>query len=336
MCLNAVVGRMNMKKHLALLLSLLILVTGLCLETSAQVLVEVSTTWVAIDLSDSPRLAPGKSWTFRFHCAGCKGSSVPLEALGPGDGFSMFVGSTGGAVRLSVTECWDLENGDVGAKTLIPSRLISEPASISVPRPATAPAISIQLKNEGLSPVDARFTLFRTMKMPDMVALVKELIEDAIGPLQASHALPSFKILVRPCGFRNAFSNRDVVICTELVLDLVSNSFTEALLPILFHEVAHSLLFLWNLPGFDNEDMADEFAAVLLGNVNPESIDVYIKWLEARDSVREAVIQIAEGDRHTISIQRARNMKAALGKQDDLRRRWVNLLKPFRTKVVGR
>jgi hypothetical protein len=324
-----------MKKNLILSVCAIVVV-GLFSKASAQVSVKVSATLLAIDLSESPRLAPGHSWSYRFQCAGCKGSAVPLETLDPDDGFSMFVGSTGGAVHLSVTECWDAKNGDVGAKPLIPSRLITEATSINVPRPPTAPAISIQLKNEGRMPVDVRFTLFRRMNSPELAAAAKELIEDAIRPLQASHALPFFNIYVRPCGFRNAFSTRDVVICTELVSDLLGNGLGDALLPILFHELAHSLLFLWNLPGFDNEDLADEFAAVLLGNINPESIDAYIKWLEGHDSVREAVIQITEGDRHTISIQRARNMKAALAKQDDLRRRWVNLLKPFRRKVVGR
>lgn len=89
------------------------------------------------------------------------------------------------------------------------------------------------------------------------------------------------------------------------------------------------MLFLWDLPGYDNEDVADEFAAMSLAQVKPEFVDDYIKWLELNDSVTEAVIQLTQGDRHTLSVQRARNLRIALTKSDELSRRWSKLLSPF-------
>jgi len=88
------------------------------------------------------------------------------------------------------------------------------------------------------------------------------------------------------------------------------------------------LLKYWNLPGYDNEDLADEFALALLGSYR-ESITSFIGWLETHDSVQEALYQIAVGDRHSISIQRARNLKEGLEHLDEIVNRWDNILKPY-------
>ena len=141
--------------------------------------------------------------------------------------------------------------------------------------------------------------------------------------------MPKFSVQVSPCGTITAFSSPNITICTELIADLVEKKLTAALYPILLHEIAHSALQLWGLPGYDNEDVADEFAAVMLALVSPEYINASIRYLEEKDSIGEAVIQLVEGSRHSLSIQRARNMKNAMKNMNDLQKRWNNLLKPF-------
>jgi len=118
----------------------------------------------------------------------------------------------------------------------------------------------------------------------------------------------------------------------QLIAELSEKNLAGALYPILFHELAHSLLFLWDLPGYDNEDVADEFAAIFLSQLKTQYVDDYIRWLELNDSVSEAVVQLTQGDRHTLSVQRARNLRAALTKSDELRRRWSKFLSPFERK----
>jgi hypothetical protein len=86
------------------------------------------------------------------------------------------------------------------------------------------------------------------------------------------------------------------------------------------------------LPGYDNEDVADEFAAMFLAQSAPKAIDQCINWLESKDSVAEAVLQLMRGDRHAISIQRARNMKKAAERSSELKKRWNRLLSPYTRK----
>ena len=111
------------------------------------------------------------------------------------------------------------------------------------------------------------------------------------------------------------------------VADLSERDVSEALYPILLHELAHSILYLWELPGYDNEDMADEFAAMLLAKWSPEVLAAYVSWLEQQDSVSEAVAQLSSGgDRHSLSIQRARNIQKILSNPAPVMRRWDKLL----------
>lgn len=147
--------------------------------------------------------------------------------------------------------------------------------------------------------------------------------------MEVIYELPKFKVSVRPCGTANAFSGPDIVICTELIADLSSKDLSYAIIPILLHEVGHTLLNLWGLPGHNNEDIVDDFAAAFLAAQSPETLGDLIKWLDARDSKEEAVLQLVQGGRHTISIQRARNLRETLKHPEEVMRRWARLLAPY-------
>lgn len=67
----------------------------------------------------------------------------------------------------------------------------------------------------------------------------------------------------------------------------------------------------------------------MLALVSPRYVDAYVKYFEQKDSVSEAALQLVAGSRHTTSIQRARNMKAAMKNMSELHKRWNNLLKRF-------
>lgn len=158
---------------------------------------------------------------------------------------------------------------------------------------------------------------------------VKNYLSELPILISKVYYVPEFKIVMKPCGKRNAFSNPDITICTELFAYLDDKGIFVALQAVEAHEIAHSLLELWGLPGFDNEDTADEFSAFILGKYSPKSIEAYIKFMESNDSVSEAINLLTHGARHTISIQRARNMKANLKNLPELSRRWGKLLLPF-------
>jgi len=86
--------------------------------------------------------------------------------------------------------------------------------------------------------------------------------------LKSGFKFPDFNIHVQPCGQVNAFSESyttgDIHVCTEL-LDHVTKSNNPGVLTfILMHELGHTLLGLWKLPGNNDEDIADEFATYIM------------------------------------------------------------------------
>lgn len=282
-----------------------------------QVTVEVSRIHSAVHYANIVRLAPGQT------------EIVELLPTPNQDQYKAIVQVPQGTLRLVAIDGRDIEADNPNPHFLI-DRSVSGSERIDLPRLPSSKGVAAVLANVTNSYVDAQITVFRVgERTPQVVSNIKKWIEIPINALNLIYNLPSFKVSLRPCGFSSAYSDPNIVICTELLADLTEKNLADALMPILLHELAHSLLYLWGLPGYDNEDVADEFAAVFLASHSPELINVYIKWLERNDSITEAVVQLINGDRHTISIQRARNMKAALTKPDELLRRWEKLLSPF-------
>ena len=140
---------------------------------------------------------------------------------------------------------------------------------------------------------------------------------------------PDFNIYVRMCGFPNAFSSPDITMCQELENSLDSKSAGEAISFVFLHESAHSLLNLWDYPLYDNEDVADELATVLLliGDQKDKALQA-AKWWEEKSSENHATAKHWMDDRHTVSSQRARNIVNRINNEDELERRWLTLLIP--------
>lgn len=215
--------------------------------------------------------------------------------------------------------------------TFLMNNFLTGSSILSLPQMPSKEGIGVVLLNDSQTSVNLSLVVFRIgIRSKAVVTRLKRVIEVPIQILDKFYKLPKFKVAVLPCGTVNAFSSPDITICSELISDLVEKDLGDALYPILLHEIAHSLLNLWNLPGYDNEDIADEFSAAILARVAPDHIKAFIKYLETEDSTTEAITQLTEGSRHTISIQRARNMKTALIKIGQIEKRWDNLLKPYR------
>jgi hypothetical protein len=159
----------------------------------------------------------------------------------------------------------------------------------------------------------------------ETVARYRQLLDVPLKALDVDYVLPEINVSVKPCGASNASSTRTVVvICSELLAELRSRHQEEALPSIVLHEVAHTLLNVWGLPGYENEELADEFAA-LRQRRDPNGLAAFVQWLGEQDSTSEALEQLINGDRHPISIQRTRNIKAA-SENPQLLERWERLL----------
>jgi hypothetical protein len=161
----------------------------------------------------------------------------------------------------------------------------------------------------------------------ETVAEYRRLLDIPLKALDVDYVLPDINVSVKPCGASNASSARTaVVICSELLAELRSRHLEGALRSIVLHEVAHTLLNMWGLPGYENEELADEFAAVRQRR-DPEGLAAFVQWLSQQDSTSEALEQLINGDTHPISIQRTRNIKAA-SENPQLLERWERLLSP--------
>jgi hypothetical protein len=154
--------------------------------------------------------------------------------------------------------------------------------------------------------------------------------------LRQLFVFPDFRVSIRHCGFENAFSDPNITLCMELIEKLADQDLHDAVQFVLFHELGHTLLHLWGLPGWDNEDMADEFATVFLMLTDQDTTALAAaQWWASEASEEEVRAKLWIDDRHTLSPQRARNIIAWLNQRDDLLRRWQKLLIPnMQTEVL--
>lgn len=166
----------------------------------------------------------------------------------------------------------------------------------------------------------------------DDVQRLKSIFESVRAQMDRSFDRADFNIFVKPCGMSNAFSENssaDITMCTELIHDLAQRRDPGSLIAVLLHEYGHSLLNKWGEPGASEEDMADQFATVMLlrgGDNGRRMLQSWIGfWLE-KDSRQEAEIQLSRNMTHTLSIQRARNIQRYLNTPEDLTRRWNKVL----------
>ena len=290
--------------------------------TFGQVTVEVSPIFSSISYSGSVKLGPDDEEMFEL-------PHPPLK-----DRYLVLYKVRAGNVENIVIDKKDVALNNPSPVFLARKSLVGS-STHALPLSPTNKGTVVVFFNETRRPADFSYTVFRVGSRDSVVVRqLKKVLEIPLHALDTFYTLPKFKVAVVPCGTVNAFSSPDITICSELIADLYEKDLSDALYPILLHEVAHTLLNLWDLPGYDNEDVADQFAAAILSKVEPKHIEAFIKYLETADSTTEAIVQLTEGSRHTISIQRARNMKTAIQRIADVERRWENLLKPYRRAIT--
>ena len=298
-------------------LGTVILAKLLALTLSAQVSVEVSPKYSAISYSNSLSLASDEKEIFEL-------PGPPMK-----DTYQLIYSVNPGVLNIVVFDRINFINQNPDPVFLV-NKSITGTSLLPLPIGSSKEGLVISLINDSSQTTGLDYTVFRIgNRSPNVVLQLKNVVEAPILAMNEFYRLPKFKLVVIPCGSVNAYSSPDIVICSELIADLYEKDLTGALYPIIYHEMAHTLLNLWNLPGFDNEDIADEFAAAMLARAFPNRIKDFITYLENKDSTTEAIIQLTKGSRHTLSIQRARNMRVAIGKISQIEKRWETLLKPF-------
>jgi hypothetical protein len=164
------------------------------------------------------------------------------------------------------------------------------------------------------------------------VTMLRAELEKIHSRITATFKDSDFDLSLKSCGQQNAFSEKrtaSITICQEMFADLAAKKNVGAMAGVMLHEYGHSLLNRWGEPGASEEDMADQFAAAMLlkgGDDGRQLLVQWIKFWEQHDSVAEANYVLKNGDTHSLSIQRARNLNQILIYPEDFIRRWNKML----------
>ncbi len=194
--------------------------------------------------------------------------------------------------------------------------------------------------------VDNTISAMATKKANLMVTATKQLSQDEVrqyrgmfnsfmNEVETTFITPKFNLNFQPCGQSNAFSASQgghITMCSELFYELASQNLVGAIGGVMFHELGHTLLNLWELPGWNNEETADEFALYMFyrDGVQERALD-WITWLSTQNSAQQAIVMLEYGDKHPLSIQRIRNAKAILNNPGPFMERWNHLIYPHMT-----
>ncbi|MDX8403999.1 MAG: DUF4344 domain-containing metallopeptidase [Mariprofundaceae bacterium] len=167
------------------------------------------------------------------------------------------------------------------------------------------------------------------------VEAFKSMLGGLSQNIQDTFVVQDFNWSLKSCGQSNAFSEQKgghITFCSELFFELINKRMEGAIGGIIFHELGHTLLNLWGLPGWKIEETADEFALYLYYREGKQELAMdWISWLDGHDSAAQARNILQHGDTHPISVQRIRNAKSILKNPGEFMARWNRLVYPHMT-----
>jgi hypothetical protein len=164
---------------------------------------------------------------------------------------------------------------------------------------------------------------------------------DIIGTeLNKLFVFDTFEIRAEMCGRNTAFSSEEgIVLCMEFVKKIQASmgsekKTTNVLLFVIFHEIGHNLLLQWGYPFHDNEEIADEFATMLMIMLGQtERLNAITEYFVSNPSASEVMALALKDKGHQLSIQRARNLIRWM-KEPDRFRRWQTVIVPHMQTAV--
>jgi len=153
--------------------------------------------------------------------------------------------------------------------------------------------------------------------------------------VDTSFIAPDFNLILKPCGEVNAMSHvqtGDITICTELLMQASRLRSKGQIIGIILHELGHSLLNFWQNPSFMNEETADAFATyMLMVSGDARLVEEFAQSFEKGNPWAEAQHIIEAGDRHPISVQRARTIRQNASYKGAFISRWNQTVYPHLT-----
>lgn len=286
------------------------------ISSKAQIKIEVSDDYAAIHHSAKLDIAPQDL------------VSIDLHRNDYADSYRLYYSIPIGFVELLILDGQDRKANNAKPTPLL-KRLIKGVGIVNIQAPKTIEGAILVLINRGSEPTMGRIRVDRLGSRPEEVrSKIASIVAMPIRSISKAYIVPKLSVTVKPCGEVNAFSNPDITICSELIAELVDKDLPLALWPVVLHELGHSLMWFWKIPGYDNEDTVDNFAGSMLAKTNPKAVDQYIAWFETMDPVAEAVAKLTSAGKHPLSIERAKSLRSIVRSPAPDMKRWEELLAP--------
>lgn len=281
----------------------------------AEVNIVISDDYQAIHYAVETELQPGEY--LHFH--------LPLNYYG--DHYIVDTKTDFPGIELEVLDKRDIATRNQNPIPLL-KQAIFEDQSIRIdPPPSESGAVGV-LTNTSNRSLNITARVRMVGKRPkEVTENIKKMFAYPFEAVGLVYELPELSVFISPCAVAKTYPKVDIHICTELAADLSDKELSRALIPILLHELAYSLHYHWKLPVDINEEIADEFAVVILATSIPESLEDLICWLEQKDSIKKAVVSILPNkERTSYSIRRARNIQRIIEAPNPAMHRWAHLL----------
>jgi hypothetical protein len=186
----------------------------------------------------------------------------------------------------------------------------------------------------GQEPRAVTVTVRATRAVAGQIKAAEEILKRFEQQLHQLFVFDPFPIGIKPCGVPKAFvGTSGIVLCTEYIQHLYDilkdQKRTENTLSFsIFHEVARMLLSKWNHPFSANEEVADEFATVLMVMLNQkERVITIAEYFVKNQSASETLLNLFGDDRHPLSVERAKNI-LSWAKDPQLVHKWQKVLIP--------
>ena len=192
---------------------------------------------------------------------------------------------------------------------------VDKKLSFSISVPETGHYYLVFDNRSGSKTRAVKATVNATRGDMDQTKTAEEILNEFETNLHQIFVFNPFPIRVEKCGAAKTFvDSTGIVLCDEYANHLYETlgerkKATNALLFTIFHEVGHILLAQWNYPFSDNEEVADEFATLMMVMTNQEERALAMaKYFLKNPSISEWLLKLFRDDRHPLSVQRSRNI----------------------------
>lgn len=293
---------------------LLLALSSHAFPASSETRIHVSDKFQSIYRTESVLIPPGGAY------------GIDLYKNEYNDSYISYIHTKSPSIRLYLIDGRDRDSNNLNPRFIV-EKPVYGGLKLDISGPKSDSGFVLMLGNYSKSPAKVFIRVDRIGKRPKPARDgIEDLLKIPFLSMEKFFYTPSIDVFVRPCGESNAYSTPNIVVCTELISELIDRGLFDAIYPILYHEMSHSYLRIWGFSGWENEDIADEFAAVFS---DKDHTAKFIKYFDGYDPVAELLMKIISNDRHSISVDRMRHLQSAIDNRNYYLKKWSKVVHDY-------